>query len=165
MTEARIALEHEMAQSASYIPDDAAFAAFYRAERDGLVGIARATVGDHETAEELVHDVLAKVYLRWARIDEPLRYSRRAVANASRNELRRRAVRGRHRAVVVTSSLDADELSDALAALRPRERTAIALRYYADLPFSDIAQALGCRESTARSLVSRGLVRLNAALG
>ena len=145
----------------AYVPADAAFEAFYRSERDGLVGIARATVGDHGTAEELVHDVLAMVYLRWARIDDPLRYARRAVANASRNELRRRAVRRRHREVVVTTSLEADELFDALAALRPHERAAVALRYYSDLSFAEIASALGCRESTARSIVSRALARLN----
>ncbi|MBV9952873.1 MAG: sigma-70 family RNA polymerase sigma factor [Acidimicrobiia bacterium] len=144
---------------------DADFEAFYRSERQGLVGLARATVGDHATAEEIVHDVLAKVYLRWARIEEPLRYARRAVANASRNELRRRSVRRRHLEVTVTSTLDADELFDALAKLRPRERAAIALRYYSDLSYADIAEALECRESTARNLVHRALEHLEAALG
>jgi RNA polymerase sigma factor (sigma-70 family) len=149
----------------AYSGGDADFEAFYRAERDGLVGLARATVGDRATAEEIVHDVLAKVYLRWARIDEPLRYTRRAVTNASRNELRRRAVRRRPVEVTVASALDADELFDALAKLRPRERAAIALRYYSDLSYADIAAALDCRESTARNLVHRALERLEVALG
>ena len=52
------------------------------------------------------------------------------------------------------------ELADALAALPERQRAAIVLRYYVDLPEAEIAELLGCRPTTVRSLVARGMVAL-----
>ena len=37
-----------------------------------------------------------------------------------------------------------DEMADAIARLPDRQRAAVVLRYYADLPEADIASALGC---------------------
>jgi RNA polymerase sigma factor (sigma-70 family) len=45
----------------------------------------------------------------------------------------------------------------ALLALPVRQRAAIVLRYYEDLPEAQIAELLRCRPATVRSLVSRGL--------
>jgi RNA polymerase sigma factor (sigma-70 family) len=53
-----------------------------------------------------------------------------------------------------------DALRAALARLPERQRSALVLRFYADLSHEQIAQALGCRPGTAASLVSRGLARL-----
>jgi RNA polymerase sigma factor (sigma-70 family) len=58
------------------------------------------------------------------------------------------------------AELVADELWDALATLPERQRTAIVLRYYADLPDADIAEALGCRPATVRTSLHRGLAAL-----
>ena len=52
------------------------------------------------------------------------------------------------------------ELADALAVLPERQRAAIVLRYYADLPEAEIAELLGCRPTTVRTLVARGMVAL-----
>jgi DNA-directed RNA polymerase specialized sigma24 family protein len=41
-----------------------------------------------------------------------------------------------------------------------RQRTVLVLRFYADASDADIAQALGCRRGTVRSLASRGLATL-----
>jgi RNA polymerase sigma factor (sigma-70 family) len=38
-----------------------------------------------------------------------------------------------------------------------RQRAAIVLRYYEDLPEAQIAETLGCRPSTVRSLIARAL--------
>jgi DNA-directed RNA polymerase specialized sigma24 family protein len=43
-------------------------------------------------------------------------------------------------------------------------RAAVVLRYYEELPDRDIATLLGCRESTVRSLVARGLSTLRASV-
>jgi RNA polymerase sigma factor (sigma-70 family) len=53
-----------------------------------------------------------------------------------------------------------DELWDALATLSPRQRAAIVLRFYEDLPDDEIAQVLGCRPATVRTTVHRGLAAL-----
>ena len=52
------------------------------------------------------------------------------------------------------------EFADALAALPERQRAAIVLRHHLDLPDDEIAALLGCRRSTVRSLVKRGLASL-----
>ena len=49
---------------------------------------------------------------------------------------------------------------DALAALTDRQRIAIVLRFYEDMPDDRIAEILGCRPSTVRSAVHRGLMSL-----
>ena len=46
----------------------------------------------------------------------------------------------------------------------PRQRAAVALRFYDDLAFAEIAAVLDCTESTARSYVHRALERLRAQL-
>ena len=49
-----------------------------------------------------------------------------------------------------------------LATLPDRQRAAIVLRYYDDLPDEEIAAALDARLGTVRSLISRGLATLRA---
>ncbi len=49
--------------------------------------------------------------------------------------------------------------------LRQRQRAAIVLRYWQDLPEAEIAAVLGCRPGTVKSLLSRGLTTLRRELG
>ena len=44
-----------------------------------------------------------------------------------------------------------------LACLSPRQRAAVVLRYVEDMSERDIANALGCRPGTVKSLLSRAL--------
>lgn len=48
----------------------------------------------------------------------------------------------------------------ALAVLPERQRTAVALRYLADLPYADVAEATGWPEATCKTLARRGMGRL-----
>jgi RNA polymerase sigma factor (sigma-70 family) len=57
-----------------------------------------------------------------------------------------------------------DEMWWLLAGLSENRRVALVLRYYEDLPFSEIARLMDCGESTARSLVHRGLKSLRRKL-
>jgi RNA polymerase sigma-70 factor, ECF subfamily len=54
---------------------------------------------------------------------------------------------------------------EAMRHLPGRQRAAIYLRFYEDLPYETVAVAMGIPAVTARSLVHRGLKRLAAALG
>ena len=54
------------------------------------------------------------------------------------------------------AELAADEMWDALATLTDRQRTAIVLRFYEDMPDDRIAEILGCRQSTVRSAIPPG---------
>jgi RNA polymerase sigma-70 factor (sigma-E family) len=141
------------------------FEQYYLRHRDSLIRLAATMVDRADVAEDLVHDVFARVLLRWETLDHPDAYVRRALVNACRNELRRRAVRRRIRPdSLMDSTLGADELTDALRALTPRQRTAVVLRYYADLSELEIAHAMGCRPGTVKSLLARGLDHLRATI-
>lgn len=58
-----------------------------------------------------------------------------------------------------------DEVWDAVKALSARERTAIALRYVADLPMQDIATAMGIAPGTVGSTLHNARQHLAALLG
>jgi RNA polymerase sigma factor (sigma-70 family) len=59
-----------------------------------------------------------------------------------------------------TAELAVDDLADAVAALPFRQRAVVVLRYHAGLSETEIAEALGCRPGTVKSLASRALKRL-----
>jgi RNA polymerase sigma factor (sigma-70 family) len=54
----------------------------------------------------------------------------------------------------------ADELWDVLQTLPARQRAAIVLRFYEDLPDPEIAALLGCKVPTVRTAIFRGLAKL-----
>jgi RNA polymerase sigma factor (sigma-70 family) len=47
-----------------------------------------------------------------------------------------------------------------LARIAPREREAIVLRYWLDLPLAEIADVMAVQTGTVKSLLSRGIARL-----
>ena len=53
-----------------------------------------------------------------------------------------------------------EELWEAVHELPERQRSAVVLRYVADLPHRDIASAIGCSEQAARRSLHEGLVKL-----
>lgn len=57
-----------------------------------------------------------------------------------------------------------DEVWRLCGALKPVQRTAVVLRFYADLDYAAIADALGCAEATARSHVHRATRHLRSRL-
>jgi RNA polymerase sigma factor (sigma-70 family) len=56
------------------------------------------------------------------------------------------------------------ELWAAVRELPPRQRTAVALRYAADLTHRDVGAAMGCTEEAARRSAADGLKRLREVL-
>lgn len=138
----------------------------------GLRRIAGLLCDHAADADDLVQETLVKAYVRWSRIsrlDNPAAYVRAMLANQhvsmrrsqSRDRRGRRwpgapaAVENREPAVVERSAL-----TDALAALGPRQRAVVVLRYYCDLSDEQIADALGCSSRTVRSQASRALAKL-----
>ena len=55
------------------------------------------------------------------------------------------------------------ELWEAVHSLPARQRSAVVLRYLADLPHRDIAAAIGCSEAAARRSLHEGLSKLRMA--
>jgi RNA polymerase sigma factor (sigma-70 family) len=56
------------------------------------------------------------------------------------------------------------ELWDAVGELPERQRSAVVLRYMADLPHAEIAAAIGCSEEAARRSLHEGLSKLRKAV-
>jgi RNA polymerase sigma factor (sigma-70 family) len=136
--------------------------ALYVAEYEAMVRVAFLIVGSRADAEDVAQDAFARVHLRGDRVDRPGAYLRRCVVNGALDVLRRRTLADRVRALRAEDStvLGADELSDALAALPDRQRAALVLRFYQGLSEREVAEALGVRPGTAKSLVHRGLANL-----
>ncbi|HEY7439238.1 MAG TPA: sigma-70 family RNA polymerase sigma factor [Acidimicrobiia bacterium] len=156
------ALPRATAVPAEAPADGPSFADCYRELRPEMVRLATLLVGNREVAVDLVQDAFVGLHRAWHRVRAPEAYVRRALVYRCRSHHRRRAVERRYlrSAAKDVSELDADELTDALAALTPRQRAAIVLRYYADLPDAEIATALRCRVGTVPSLIHRGLAEL-----
>jgi RNA polymerase sigma-70 factor (sigma-E family) len=150
----------------------------YRAHGVGLVRLALMLVGDRATAEDVVQEAFLGLYRRWARLDnldntDPLPYLRAAVLNTARSALRSRK-RGlarllrsaRHDPPVWSAEAAAMEHADrravlaAVAALPPRQREVLALRYYLDLSEQEIAALLGVARGTVSATTAKAIAAL-----
>lgn len=159
-------------------PRRADFDRFVADSSDTLLRTAYLIVWDLGEAEDLVQETMFEVARRWPRIrrmERPLAYARRILVNralsGSARRTRRRqeltAAMPSEAAVVVDGVAEigaADELMSALAALPPRQRAVLVLRYFLDLPEAEVAAALKCSLGTVKSTTSRGLARLEQAM-
>ena len=146
-----------IAESKAWQGTEAVYATVYR----DLLRVAFVLTGSAPAAEDVVHDVFAKVGPHIDTLAEPAAYLRVAVVNRCRS-LHRRTVATPTPDQPTDSMMDVGviELRDALIALPIRQRSAIVLRYLCDLSEEEIAGILKCRRSTVRTLVRRGLAEL-----
>jgi RNA polymerase sigma-70 factor (sigma-E family) len=154
--------------------DSRAFADFVDREQPALLRLAVLLAGDRGHAEDLVQTALLKAYRHWRRVSatsSPGAYVRRVLVTSHTSWRRRRATTEQvvatlpDRADAWSEPPDPDEeLRAALRALPPRMRTAVVLRYYADLSEQQAAEAMGCSASTVNTQTTRGLIRLRELL-
>lgn len=139
-------------------PWGAPLVALYRRRYVDLVRLAYLTTGSREAAQDIVQDAFVSASRSWDGVRDPEPYVRAIVVNGCRGWGRRQARERRQEIPEVKDApLGADELWDALDALKPRQRAAIVLRFYADLPDEEIAQLLNCRRATVRTAIYRAL--------
>jgi RNA polymerase sigma-70 factor (sigma-E family) len=133
------------------------FLDLYRSRWVPMVRLARLLTAADPAAEELVQDAFLRVRTRWDSVENPTSYLRVAVVNACRNHQRRRTVE--HHQVPTTDAVDDGhfELRGALQRLPVRQRSAVVLRYYEDLPEAEIAVLLGCSVPAVKSLLHRAV--------
>ena len=141
------------------------FLALYEERRAPMVRAARALVGSHEVAEEIVQEAFIRLNAAWARAENPPAFLHRIVVNLAKNHLRRADLE-RARTLRVRAEPSAeptaeyDEMWAALESLAPKYRIALVLRYYEDLSVDQIADVMGIRPGTVKSLIHRGLAQL-----
>jgi RNA polymerase sigma factor (sigma-70 family) len=138
----------------------------YRREYPSLVRLAYGMLGRRAEAEEVVQDAVVHLRDHWSAAQNPGGYLRRSVVNGCIAVLRRRDVAER----LAPDPPPADapnrlvELRDVMLQLPDRQRAAIVMRHLAGMDDADIADALGVRRATVRSLVARGLAAMHREL-
>ncbi|WP_281275849.1 SigE family RNA polymerase sigma factor [Thermomonospora umbrina] len=136
-----------------------------------LLRAAMQLTGDRTEAEDLLQAALAKTYLAWDRINDRSAmdgYVRRAMVNTQISWWRRRKLEIYPTDVLPDQPVDDhtrrselhDALGRALDRLPRRQREAVMLRYYEDMPEAEIAEVLGVSVGTVKSTVSRAVAKL-----
>jgi RNA polymerase sigma factor (sigma-70 family) len=146
---------------------------FCRAEWPRLVRSLTLYTGEADLAEELAQDALVRVCEHWTRVrdaDSPSAWAHRVAFNLAKSQFRRRAAQRRARRL--QSSLpDTEErelagdvaLRQAVLALPRAQRSALALRYFADLSVREAASLIGCPENTLKTHTRRAIQSLRDA--
>src|SRR5215218_6475062 len=155
------------------------FEGLYRAARDDVFAYVATLLGDRSAAEDVTAGAFERAYRR-QRTYKAARGSERAwlfgiARNAALDELRRR----RRTAALAADPADVDAapaedavdaalrrsaLRTAVAALPPRERELIALKFHAGLDNAELAAVLGVSTSNAGTLLHRAVQKLRKAI-
>lgn len=148
--------------------DRSAFAAVYRAHYGTIVGYLFRRTGDRHVAEDLAAEtfIAAMGSIHRFRVGKaPLRSWLYRIATNQAN----RWAKSQRRSVPAAQESESPAAADALGAseelararaallcLKPSEQSVLALHYFEGLGVAEIARALGWREGTVKSTLSRG---------
>jgi RNA polymerase sigma-70 factor (sigma-E family) len=167
----RAAPDHAAAEATLAITE------MYRTEYRSLVRMSTMLLGDVGSAEEVVQESFIAMHAAWRRlrdIDKALHYLRRSVVNRSRSVMRHRVVVDRHMPTREPDMPSAEqgaialiERSAVIAALRTlptRQREALVLKFYLDLPEEEVAATMGISRGAVKSHTARGKAALRNVL-
>ena len=164
---------------------DAVFVGLVESRYNALVRSAYLLTGNVEAARDLVQAALTKTYAKRVGMRDPgamEHYVRRAIVNLHISSWRRnrgreapvaeppeplsqRAAGAPEPAVSLADQVAASvDLWRALHALTPRQRTALVLRYFEDLPVAEVARLMDCGEQSVKTHTARGLANLRGLL-
>ena len=143
------------------------FQSFLDEHRMPVLAFLRAMVGPHD-ADDCFQETFIAALRAYDRLDGQnprawvMTIARRKAIDHHRSRSRRPELRAELPEVAVGSEprIADEELWIAVAALPPKQRAAVALRFAADLPYGEVARALDCSEEAARRSVHEGLKRL-----
>lgn len=149
------------------------FEEFASARQAGLIRFGYLLVRDHQLAQDLAQEGLARLHLKWSRFEtegSPDAYVRKVMVNQLITWKRRRAWSERPVADVTdrvgqdpTAAIsERAEMWSLIGDLPLRQRAVIVLRYYEDLDDAAIGAALGCTASTVATHATRALVHLRS---
>lgn len=150
--------------------DEAQYVEFAAGSVRHLRRTAYLMCGDWQRAEDATQDALIRVYVAWPRLRR--RSNLRAYATkAVMSVVMDQAKRAWRREQVIDRLPDEPDrrpdqvgvvddrllVVDALAALPPRQRACLVLRYFEDLSVEEAAEAMGISMGTVKSQTARGL--------
>jgi RNA polymerase sigma-70 factor (sigma-E family) len=139
-----------------------------------LLAFAQLVAGNRQTGEDLLQTALARAYLKWSKIgapgQHPRAYVRRIIVNENASLWRRPWKRRERTTNVLPERPDRSDFTPdgtwaLVQALPARQRTAIALRFYADLSVAETAEAMGCSAGAVKTHTARAVAKLKDALG
>jgi RNA polymerase sigma factor (sigma-70 family) len=141
------------------------FAAFYRERYKSTARLAYALTWSPETAEEIAQEAFIRCHARFDELDNPPAFLRVVTVNLCKTWSRRkitgpRGVPLNENALADATSSGSEFLEDIVGALPFRQRAVIVLRYWGGWSERDIAEAIGCKPGTVKSLASRALATL-----
>jgi len=154
---------------------DAEYTEYVAARLSSLRRLAGALCQDWDRADDLVQATLTKLYVHWGRVraaTHPDAYARavlvREFTHARRSVWEKRVSLSGGVTDSPAAAVDQDAVLDlraAVAALPPRQRATLVLRYYCDLNVDQAAEILGCSPGTVKSQTARALEAVRRALG
>lgn len=133
--------------------------------------VAFRVVGSREEAEDIAQEALVKTCMSWRKVAGYAEaFTAKVAGGRAIDSWRRRRRRPQPESAMATpDAVDRVgirlELREALSQLPRRQREVVVLRYLADLPEAEVADALGCSAGTVKQHASRGLDALRARLG
>jgi RNA polymerase sigma-70 factor (sigma-E family) len=148
------------------------FIDYVRAQHATLLRFAIVLTGERGLAEDVVQNALSKAYQRWTHIQsaqEPHAYIRRMILNeylSWRRKWQRVVAVGDLGTLLPLVADHAERHAERVALLEQvqrlpkQQRAAVVLRYYESLSDPEIANVLGCAESTVRSNIARALATM-----
>jgi RNA polymerase sigma-70 factor (sigma-E family) len=148
---------------------DEDFARYVRARQHALLRAAYLVCGDAHLAEDLLQQAFTKVALRWDRLrsENPDAYVRRILYRDAVSSWRRTRRESLVEALPDRGSPDASarvvdrlDVARALAALTPKQRAVVVLRYFEGRTEADTAEVLGVSVGTVKSQTHAALARL-----
>lgn len=149
---------------------DEALVEFCRAQYPRLVGLLGLYCGDRAVAEELAQETLARVWRKWPKVhhlDRPDAWAQRVAINLANSHFRRLVAERRARSRSggpVEERLPAIEdvltVRRAVASLPRRQRAAVVLHYFLDLPLAEVAQRMETSVPAVKALLHRAMRRL-----
>ncbi|MBA2475454.1 MAG: sigma-70 family RNA polymerase sigma factor [Actinobacteria bacterium] len=144
------------------------FERFYLAHREPILGFLARRLG-RERAEDAFQETFLRALRAYPRLEHGLHLRAWVFTIASRvalDEHRRSTSAGEPPDTPDAARRPAyAELEHLTDGLPPTERAAVVLRFGYDLPYAEIADALGSNEQAARQAASSGVRRLRKELG
>jgi len=150
------------------LPAAPGFAEWYRREFPRVRQAMTLATGNPSLGEEAAAEAFALALVHWRRVgamDSPGGWVYATALNQVRRSWRRTALENRHRQRARLDHAPPPAEPDtalwrAVASLSPRARTAIALRYVADLTEADVAAAMNVSRGTVATTLSRARKQL-----